>query len=49
MPSKEKCKNWKKMGYKNMKDCTSYGKKKTALEWQMKQTPEMKLKDKYSA
>tara|TARA_R100000808_G_C2155321_1_gene167505 strand:+ start:4440 stop:4604 length:165 start_codon:yes stop_codon:yes gene_type:complete len=29
MPSKTKCKNWKKLGYKSKKDCTSYGKKKT--------------------
>jgi len=28
MPSKEKCKSWKKMGYESKKDCTSYGKKK---------------------
>ena len=26
MPSKAKCKNWKKLGYKSLKDCTSYGK-----------------------
>ena len=29
MPSAEKCKmGWKKMGYKSMSDCMSYGKKK---------------------
>tara|TARA_R100000781_G_scaffold24793_1_gene18372 strand:+ start:345 stop:560 length:216 start_codon:yes stop_codon:yes gene_type:complete len=29
MPSKAKCKmGWKKMGYKSMSDCESYGKKK---------------------
>ena len=29
MPSPIKCKNgWKKMGYKSMSDCMSYGKKK---------------------
>ena len=31
------------------KVCYPKGKKKTALEWQMEQTPEKKLKDKYSA
>ena len=29
MPSKAKCKmGWKKMGYKSMSDCMSYGEKK---------------------
>ena len=29
MPSKAKCQmGWKKMGYKSMSDCTSYGEKK---------------------
>lgn len=32
MPSKIKCKTgWKKMGYKSMNDCMSYGKKKGDL------------------
>ena len=29
MPSKDKCKNWKKMKYKSKEDCITYGKKKT--------------------
>jgi hypothetical protein len=40
MPSKEKCKSWKKMGYKSMKDCTSYGQKKTTLESQQEKLME---------
>ena len=40
MPSKEKCKGWKKMGYESMKDCTSYGKKKTTLESQQEKLME---------
>jgi len=32
MPSAMKCKSgWKKMGYKSMSDCMSYGKKKGDL------------------
>ena len=32
MPNKIKCKSgWKKMGYKSMSDCMSYGKKKGDL------------------
>tara|TARA_R100000234_G_scaffold120102_1_gene105450 strand:- start:4910 stop:5116 length:207 start_codon:yes stop_codon:yes gene_type:complete len=40
MPSKAKCKvGWKKMGYKSMSDCQSYGKKK------MTQKPDTSVKD----
>jgi len=28
MPDKEKCKSWKKLGYKSFKDCREYGTKK---------------------
>jgi hypothetical protein len=40
MPSKSKCKDWKRMGFKSEKDCTSYGKKKkkTAIELQLQKT-----------
>tara|TARA_R100000742_G_C4254580_1_gene72601 strand:- start:518 stop:679 length:162 start_codon:yes stop_codon:yes gene_type:complete len=53
MPSKEKCKSWKKMGYNSMKDCTSYGKKKNTLESQQEKLMEKQtgkdLQKKYSA
>ena len=55
MPSKEKCKEWKSMGYKSKKDCTSYGKKKkkTALEYQLEKTMDKQtgkdLQKKYGA
>jgi hypothetical protein len=55
MPSKKKCAaGWKKMGYKSMEDCTSYGKKKkTTLESQQENLMEKQtgkdLQRKYSA
>ena len=30
MPSKDRCKDWKKMKYKSKEDCMSYGKKKSS-------------------
>ena len=55
MPSKKKCAaGWKKMGYKSMEDCTSYGKKKkNTLESQQEKLMEKQtgkdLQRKYSA
>jgi len=54
MPSKKKCSaGWKKMGYKSIEDCTSYGKKKTTLESQQEKLMEKQtgkdLQKKYSA
>jgi len=55
MPSKDKCKNWKKLGYKSEKDCSSYGKKKkkTAIEYQLEKTMDKQtgkdLQKKYGA
>ena len=50
MPSKSKCKNWKKLGYKSEKDCTSYGKKKkkTAIEFQLEKTMEKQSGKKFT-
>jgi hypothetical protein len=50
-----KCKNWKKLGYKSEKDCSSYGKKKkkTAIEYQLEKTMDKQtgkdLQKKYGA
>lgn len=46
MPSKDKCATgWKKMGYKNMQDCMSYGKKKMSKTQKPLESP-MQAKDK---
>lgn len=46
MPSKNKCATgWKKMGYKNMQDCMSYGKKKMSKTQKPLESP-MQARDK---
>lgn len=52
MPSKNKCatikdgtEGWKKMGYKNMQDCMSYGKKKMSKTQKPLESP-MQARDK---